>query len=89
VEEYYEVKGEKAVLLHYNTITDQLCVYMADQYCFKFHEVHIVDYNNDALLVLSNFKSLHCENFVVNKKELESWRKCLASFGSSMIVVLK
>jgi hypothetical protein len=89
VGEYYEVKGEKAVLLHYNTNTDQLCVYMASKYCFKFHEFHIVDYNNDVFLMLSNFESFDCENLIVNKKELESWRKYLASFGSSMIVVLK
>jgi hypothetical protein len=49
------VKGEKAVILNYNSDIDELLVFMADKYTIKFTELSIVDYQNDNFLMLSGF----------------------------------
>ena len=87
--DYYTCKGEKAIVLHFDSNTDELRVFMATKYSISFHELHIVDYKNDTFLMLSNFEGFEWENLVVTNKILESWREYLSTFSTSMIVVLK
>jgi len=85
----YEVKGNNTVMLWYNTNQDVLDIFMTPSFSVSFNELSIVDPQNDTFLILSGFKIFRCEGLNPTSKNLETWRKYLAQFGTDVIVFLK